>query len=165
MSTTNDQPVVIQKTRYADASLIRAQFENTVVEIQEALGEVTIISRREGLLELLTFLRDDPGLNFNFLSDLSAVDLGEFAEPRFAVVYHLYSLPLNHRIRVKVFLAEDAAHLPTISSVWPCAEWHEREAYDMFGINFADHPDLRRILMPYDYEGFPLRKDFPIKGY
>lgn len=170
MSTPSEQSDVSrrgpnQTSRYADASVIRTQFAETVQEIQEALGEVTVIARREGLIELMTFLRDDPKLKFNYLSDLSGVDLGEFAEPRFAIVYHLYSLTHNHRLRVKVFLAEDQAKLPTLSGVWPSANWHEREAWDLYGIVFDNHPDLRRILMPYDYEGHPLRKDFPIKGY
>jgi NADH-quinone oxidoreductase subunit C len=168
MTTNNDQSgaaAVIQKTRYADASLIHTQFTDTVQEIQEALGEVTVIARREGLVELMTWLRDDPKFRFNFLSDLAGVDLGEFAEPRFAIAYHLYSLAHNHRLRIKVFLSEDDARVPTLSRVWPNADWHEREAWDMFGIEFDNHPDLRRILMPYDYEGHPLRKDFPIKGY
>lgn len=168
MTTNNDQSghaATVQKTRYADASIIRTQFAGTVQEIQEALGEVTVIARREGLVELMTWLRDDPKFRFNYLSDLSCVDLGEFAEPRFAIAYHLYSLEHNHRLRIKVFVSEDDAHVPTVSGVWPCANWHEREVYDMFGVEIDNHPDLRRILMPYDYEGHPLRKDFPIKGY
>ena len=168
MSISNDQAAAKygpQVTRYADASIIRTQFANTVEEIQEALGEVTVIVKREGLVELMTYLRDDPKLRFNYLSDLSGADLGEFAEPRFAVAYHLYSLTHNHRLRVKVFVPEDDARVPTVSTVWLAANWHEREIYDMYGVEFDNHPDLRRILMPADYEGHPLRKDFPIKGY
>jgi NADH-quinone oxidoreductase subunit C len=151
--------------RYADVSLIRTKFADTVQEIIEAVGEVTLIARREGLVELMTYLRDEPSLRFNYLSDIGGLDLGEFASPRFAVVYQLYSLERNHRLRVKVFLAEEDAHLPTMWEVWKAANWLEREVYDMFGITFDNHPDLRRILMPADYEGHPLRKDFPIKGY
>jgi NADH-quinone oxidoreductase subunit C len=154
-----------QTVKYADASLIRTKFTDTVTDVQESAGEVTIIARRTGLIELLTFLKSDPALRFNYLSDLSAADLGEFAAPRFLMAYHLYSIPHNHRLRVKVFLEEDDARMPTISGIWKNAEWHEREAYDMYGIEFDGHPDPRRILMPYDYEGHPLRKDFPIKGY
>ncbi|HKX29074.1 MAG TPA: NADH-quinone oxidoreductase subunit C [Blastocatellia bacterium] len=151
--------------RYADVSLIRTKFSDTVQEIIEAVGEVTLIARREGLLELMTFLRDEPSLRFNYLSDIGGLDLGEFASPRFAVVYQLYSLERNHRLRVKVFLDEDDPHVPTMWDVWKASNWLEREAYDMFGIFFDGHPDLRRILMPADYDGYPLRKDFPIKGY
>ncbi len=130
MTTTNDQPDKAdgtapirrgpnQTSRYADASLIRTQFAGTIEDIQEALGEVTVIAKREGVIELMTFLRDEPKLKFDYLSDLSGVDLGEFAEPRFAVAYHLYSLAHNHRLRIKVFLNEDDAHVPTVSGVWP----------------------------------------------
>jgi NADH-quinone oxidoreductase subunit C len=154
-----------QTSRYADASLLRANFADTIEEIQEALGEVTVIAKREGLVGLMTYLRDEPSLRFNFLSDLSGVDLGEFAAPRFAVAYHLYSLVHHHRLRIKVYLAEEDARVPSMCGVWKTANWHEREVYDMFGVTFDDHPDLRRILMPADYEGHPLRKDFPIKGY
>lgn len=136
-----------------------------IEEISEALGEVTVVARRESLVELLTRLRDDERFKFNFLSDLSGVDLGEFASPRFAVAYHLYSLPHNHRLRVKVFVDEDDAKLPTVTGIWKAANWQEREVFDFFGITFEGHPDLRRILMPADYEGYPLRKDFPLKGY
>jgi NADH-quinone oxidoreductase subunit C len=151
--------------RYADISLIRRQFAENIQEIIEAAGEITVIAGREGLVELMTFLRDEPSLRFNYLSDIGGVDLGEFAAPRFAVAYQLYSLEHNHRLRVKVFLEEDDAHLPTMWGVWKAANWLEREIYDMFGVTFDGHPDLRRILMPADYEGHPLRKDFPIKGY
>jgi NADH-quinone oxidoreductase subunit C len=173
MADKPDQPQVAeaaprpanQTSRYADVSLLRTQFAGTVAEVKEALGEVTVVAKREGLIELLAYLRDDPRLGFNFLSDLSGLDLGEFAEPRFAVLYHLYSLVHNHRLRVKVYLAEDDARLPSAFGLWKSADWMEREVYDMFGVTFEGHPDLRRILMPADYEGHPLRKDFPIKGY
>lgn len=151
--------------RQADISLLRTTFSAAIEAVVEAVGEVTVVARREGLVELLSFLKHDPKFHFHYLSDLSGLDLGEFASPRFAVNYHLYSLPLNHRLRVKLYLDEDDAHAPTVSGIWATANWHEREVYDMFGIVFDGHPDLRRILMPADYEGHPLRKDFPIKGY
>lgn len=154
-----------QSSRYADASLIRTKFADTIEEIIEAIGEVTLIAKREGLVELMTYLRDEPSLKFNYLSDIGGVDLGEFASPRFAVAYQLYSIDHNHRLRVKVFLQEDDANLPTMWSIWKASNWLEREIYDMFGVDFEGHPDQRRILMPADYEGHPLRKDFPMKGY
>ncbi len=154
-----------QSSRYADASVIRAKFADTIEEIVEAIGEVTLIAKREGLVELMTYLRDEPNLRFNYLSDIGGVDLGEFASPRFAIAYQLYSLEHNHRLRVKVFLEEDDATVPTMWNIWKASNWLEREIFDMFGVNFEGHPDLRRILMPADYEGYPLRKDFPIKGY
>jgi NADH-quinone oxidoreductase subunit C len=169
MPETTEQAPVTQlpraNVRYADASLLRTQFADSIVEITEAVGEVTVVARRAGLVNLMTYLRDDARLRFNYLSDIGGLDLGEFAAPRFAVAYQLYSLEHNHRLRVKVFVDEDDAWLPTMCGVWKTANWLEREIYDMFGVTFADHPDLRRILMPADYEGYPLRKDFPIKGY
>ncbi|MFZ4628498.1 MAG: NADH-quinone oxidoreductase subunit C [Blastocatellia bacterium] len=151
--------------RYIDASPLGTRFAETVVEITEALGEVTVVARPEGLVELMTYLRDEPTLRFNYLSDIGGLDLGEFASPRFAVSYQLYSLDHNHRLRVKVFLDEEEPAVPTVCSIWKTANWLEREIYDMFGVTFEGHPDLRRILMPADYEGHPLRKDFPLKGY
>jgi NADH-quinone oxidoreductase subunit C len=155
----------VQTTRYLDSAILRQNVIAGIEDISEALGEVTVVARRDGLLELLRRLRDDERFRFNYLSDLSGVDLGEFASPRFAVAYHLYSLQYNHRLRVKVFLDEDDATLPSATVLWSAANWQEREVFDMFGITFEGHPDLRRILMPADYEGYPLRKDFPIKGY
>lgn len=166
MPETAEQTASIKHIpRYADASLIRTQFADSIQEIIEAIGELTVIAKREGLVELMTWLRDEPSLRFNYLSDIGGVDLGEFAAPRFAIAYQLYSLEHNHRLRVKVFLEEEDAHLPTMWNVWKAANWLEREIYDMFGVVFDGHPDLRRILMPADYEGYPLRKDFPLKGY
>lgn len=169
MSETIEQasvaPAPRRSVRYADASLLRSNFADTVVEITEAIGEITVVAKREGLIELLTYLRDDPKLRFNYLSDIGGLDLGEFAAPRFALAYQLYSLEHSHRLRVKVFVNEEDASVPSVCRVWKTANWLEREIYDMFGVNFENHPDLRRILMPTDYEGYPLRKDFPIKGY
>jgi NADH-quinone oxidoreductase subunit C len=157
--------VSLQITHYVDSSILRQSAIEGIQDISEALGEVTLVAKREALVALLTRLRDDERFKFNFLSDLSGVDLGEFASPRFAVAYHLYSLAHNHRLRVKVFLEEDDAKLPSVTGIWKAANWQEREVFDFFGITFEGHPDLRRILMPADYEGYPLRKDFPMKGY
>jgi len=157
--------VSLQITHYVDSSILRQSAIAGIEDISEALGEVTVVARREGLVGLLTRLRDDERFKFNFLSDLSGVDLGEFASPRFSVAYHLYSLPHNHRLRVKVFLEEEDARLPSVTGIWKAANWQEREVFDFFGVTFEGHPDLRRILMPADYEGYPLRKDFPLKGY
>jgi NADH-quinone oxidoreductase subunit C len=154
-----------QTSRYADASSLLTEFAAGVDEIVEALGEITVVVKREHLVDLMTYLRREPRFDFNFLSDVGGVDLGEFASPRFAVVYHLYSHAHNHRLRVKVYLEEDDARVPTVTGVWQAANWMEREVYDLFGVEFENHPDPRRILMPADYEGHPLRKDFPVKGY
>lgn len=150
---------------YADVSLIRNKFAGVVQEVIEATGEITIVVKPEGLEALMTWLRDEPTLRFNYLSDIGGVDLGEFASPRFAIAYQLYSLVHNHRLRVKVFLEEDNAVCPSLWNVWKASNWLEREIFDMFGVTFEGHPDLRRILMAQDFEGYPLRKDFPIRGF
>jgi NADH-quinone oxidoreductase subunit C len=142
---------------------LKARFVDAVQEIIEAHGELTVVASRAQIAEICRFLKDDPDLRFDMLMDIAGVDyLGR--EPRFEVVYHLYSIPHNNRLRLKVRVSEDDLVVPTVSSVWSTANWHEREAFDMLGIAFADHPDLRRIYMPDDYPGHPLRKDFPILG-
>jgi NADH-quinone oxidoreductase subunit C len=109
------------------------------------------------------FLKGDLDLRYDLLMDMAGVDyLGR--EPRFEVVYHLYSVPHNCRLRLKVRVSESDPIVPSVTSVWSTANWHEREAFDMLGIRFTDHPDLRRIYMPDDYPGHPLRKDFPALG-
>lgn len=117
--------------------------------------------RAEDVLRVCQFMRDRPALYFDYLECLSAVDLG-VADGRLAVVYHLMSIPCGHRIVLKCFVprAVEAARVPSVTSVWRGADWHEREAYDLMGVWFEGHPDLRRILMPEDWEGHPLRKDY-----
>ena len=130
-------------------------------------GDHTAIVAREGIIEALTLSRDESDLRFNVLMDLTAVDYLKFPGredgPRFDVVYHLYSIPHNHRLRLKVPVEQDDAVVPTATSLWPIANWFEREVWDMFGIRFAGHPDLRRLLMYEEFEGHPLRKDYPIE--
>ena len=141
---------------------LRKQFPDAIIAVREMAGEQTIVVQRERIVEILEFLRDDPELRYNFLADLTAVDwLGR--APRFEVVYHLLSLPHRRRVRLKV-LVDDGESVPTVTGVYPTANFHEREVFDMFGIPFDGHPDLRRILMPEDWEGHPLRKDYPL-GY
>ena len=122
--------------------------------------------RRESLVDVLRQCRDVPGLAFDMLTDLTAVDYQTFPGredgPRFEVVYHLYSLAENHRLRVKVRVEEDDAVVPTAVPIWPIANWLEREVWDMFGIRFDGHPDLRRLLLYEEFVGHPLRKDYPI---
>ncbi|MBU4435213.1 MAG: NADH-quinone oxidoreductase subunit C [Alphaproteobacteria bacterium] len=128
-----------------------------------AFGELTIVARSGTVVDTLTFLRDDAACRFHQLIDLTGVDYPERAA-RFDVVYHLLSLVKNHRIRLKVSTDEDTP-VPTSTPVFPVADWFEREAFDMFGIFFDGHPDLRRILTDYGFHGHPLRKDFPMTGY
>jgi NADH-quinone oxidoreductase subunit C len=124
--------------------------------------ELTIYVERSSLREACVLLRDDPNCPFNFLSDVTCVDWYP-AEPRFEVVYHVYSIQHGRRLRLKVRVDEGQA-VPTVTEVWPTANWHEREVSDLFGVPFAGHPDLRRILMPDDWEGHPLRKDYPVEA-
>jgi len=144
------------------ADRLREQFPDAVIAVQEAADGQTIVVQRERIVEVLEFLRDDEELRYNLLTDLTAVDwLGR--TPRFEVVYHLLSIPHRRRVRLKV-LVDDGEAVPTATGVFPAANFPEREVFDMFGIPFEGHPDLRRILMPEDWEGHPLRKDYPL-GY
>ncbi len=126
--------------------------------------EVTLFVRPQSLVRVCEFLRDAPGLRFNYLSGVTALDHYP-NEPRFVAVYHLYSIETNQRLRLKVRLSGDSPRIASVVPVWPGANAFEREAYDLFGIYFEGHPDLRRILMPEDWEGHPLRKDYPTQGY
>jgi NADH-quinone oxidoreductase subunit C len=138
-----------------------ASLPGAVLAVHDAYGELTLEAEAARVVEVLTFLRDDPDCRFFCFTDLSGVDYPQ-REKRFDVVYLLLSPKLNRRIRVKI--ATDAT-APSIVSVFPAADWYEREAYDMFGILFDGHPDLRRILTDYGFDGHPLRKDFPTTGF
>jgi len=129
----------------------------------EAVRDRTLYMPADRLVEVCVFLRDDPGLDFALLSWVGGVDLLP-REPRFEVVYHLLSLTHNVRFVLKLQVPEADAQVPTVCGVWPTANWHERETFDFYGIRFAGHPDLTRILLPDDWEGWPLRKDSPL-GY
>lgn len=131
------------------------------VDASMAYGELTLDAPAGRIVEVLTLLRDRFG--FQQLTDLTGVDLPDRAQ-RFDVVYHLLSFTRNLRLRVKVRTDEDTA-VPTVTGVYPCADWYERECFDMFGVFFSGHPDLRRILTDYGFHGHPLRKDFPMSGY
>jgi NADH-quinone oxidoreductase subunit C len=128
-----------------------------------AFGELTLSAPAPRIVQELSFLRDHPDLQFNQLIDLCGVDRPERAL-RFDVVYHLLSLTKNRRVRLKIQTDEDTA-VPSVTPVFPCADWFEREAFDMYGVFFEGHPDLRRILTDYGFHGHPLRKDFPMTGY
>ena len=141
-------------------SKLKEKFGDAIVATHSDFGDDTAVVRRERIVDICTFLRDDPAMRFDFAMDLTGVDyLGE--EPRFEVVYHLYSLEKRHRVRIKVRLREDDPVIDTAVTVWPGINWYEREAWDMYGIVFRGHPDLRRILMYEGFEGHPLRKDYP----
>lgn len=136
------------------------RFGDAIVSTHSDFGDDTALVARERIVEICTFLRDDPEMAFEFAMDLTGVDyLGE--EPRFEVVYHLFSYAKKRRVRLKVRVPESDPAVETVSGVWPGMNWYEREAYDMYGIVFRGHPNLRRILLYEDFVGHPLRKDYP----
>ena len=136
------------------------KFGGKIGEAVEFRNEWSVYVLKGDLIEVLKFLKVEPGCEFNFLSDITSVDLFT-QKPRFEVLYHLFSLLLHHRLRVKVQV-EDGEKVPTATVLWDAANWHEREIYDLMGIEFENHPDLRRILMREEWIGHPLRKDFPL---
>jgi NADH-quinone oxidoreductase subunit C len=158
---------------------------NKLVSIEDKLGELTVVVKAADMLEVLTRLRDAPGLHFEQMMDLCGVDYSTYGSDisedgayladetvpsqhaaRFAVVYHLLSIKYNHRLRVRIYADEDSFPvLDSATEIWPCANWYEREAFDLYGIVFTGHPDLRRILTDYGFVGNPFRKDFPLSGH
>ena len=148
-----DGPIVVR---------LREKFPEDIIDSHAFRGDQTAVVRPGALPRVVTHLKEEGDLDFDFLMDLSAVDhLGR--EPRFEVVYHLYSLSRNHRIRLKVPLPGKDPEVETLSGVYMAADWYEREVYDMFGIRFRGHPNLRRILMYEGFQGHPLLKDYPIR--
>jgi len=152
-STTNDRVLEILNTHFKDS----------ILSVNEFRGELTVVVTKEHIVRVCDFLKHDDELRFHLLEDLCGVDMYTPTD-RFQVVYHLFSLQSKLRLRLKVVVDEGDLKVPTVSTVWSTANWHEREAYDMFGIVFEGHPDLRRLYMPDEFEYFPLRKDFPLMG-
>ena len=144
------------------AEHVEAKIDSDIRSVDISFGELTIVARADRIDHVLRFLRDDPMTRFIQMIDLCGVDYPERGQ-RFEVVYHLLSLHNNTRIRIKCVIGENET-IPSVIDVYPCAEWFEREAFDMYGIIFSGHPDLRRILTDYNFEGYPLRKDFPLTG-
>jgi len=138
--------------------------ESAVQGIKFDREEMTIFVDRSDIREACALLRDNPECPFNFLSDVTCVDWYP-SEPRFEVVYHLLSISKKERVRLKVRLNSSSPTVDSITPVWPSANYFEREVYDLFGVRFAGHPYLRRIMMPENWEGHPLRKDYPVEGY
>ena len=142
---------------------LRALIGDVLLDAQEVVGELTVIVRREALLDVMRALRDDAELRFGQLMDIAGVDFPDRPE-RFEVSYHLLSLKHNRRIRVKV-TADEEQIVPSVVGIWPVAGWFEREVWDLYGVLFEGNPDLRRILTDYGFQGHPFRKDFPLTGY
>jgi len=148
-------------TLQAVVEKLKAKFGDTVLDEREFRGEMTVTVKKEEIVAVCTFLKEE--LGFNFLTDLCSLDyLGQ--APRFMVVYQLYSIGDHLRLRLKAPVEEADATIDTVSGLWSTANWLERECWDMMGIVFNNHPDPRRILMPDDWEGHPLRKDYPVQG-
>jgi NADH-quinone oxidoreductase subunit C len=148
----------------AQAQYIKSNFADVKIIEPIANGNLIIYIDKNNLENLLTFLRDDEQLSFKTLIDVFGADMLGIRSPRFEVIYNLLSYKLNNRITIKVAI-DDGIEVPTVSRIFSSAGWFEREAFDMYGIVFSNHPDLRRILTDYDFEGHPLRKDFPLTGY
>ena len=142
--------------------LLKTQFAEAVRGVVEFRGETTVAVDKGQLRSIMKFLKESEALSYDLLVDLAGVDLGS-ESPRFKVAYLLHSMKFNNRLRIETRVAE-GAELETVSDIWKAADLMEREVYDLFGIKFSNHPDLRRILLPDDFAGHPLRKDFPVKG-
>jgi NADH-quinone oxidoreductase subunit C len=140
---------------------LREKFASSILDVKEFRGEVTVTVEKKDIVAMSGFLKEE--LRYNLLTDVTAVDyLGQ--DPRFMMVYNLYSIPNKDRLRVKAPVTESDCTIDTVSGVWTTANWLEREVYDLMGITFNNHPDLRRILMTDDWVGHPLRKDYPLQG-
>jgi NADH-quinone oxidoreductase subunit C len=142
---------------------LRQRNASWVDSVVDAHGEVTVFVPRDAILEACYFLRDEH--DFDLLADICGADRGPEEEPRFEVNYHLFSTIHYQRLRLKVLLSEEDPTVESVTDVWRTADWHERETYDLFGVKFLNHPDLRRILLPSDFDGHALRKDYPLRGY
>ena len=143
--------------------LLKGKFPEAILNIEEFRGETSITVDMNNIRAVMTFLKNSENLNYDLLLDLAGVDFAG-QSPRFMISYLLHSTKFNNKLRIKTRIPEDGA-LDTVSDIWKAANWMEREAYDMFGITFNNHPDLKRILLTEDFVGYPLRKDFPLEGH
>ncbi len=155
-------PKPVDASEHELVKKLKGKFDGAVLEASEFLGQVSVRIDAVRIVEVCEFLRDEADARFNYLSDLTCVHYPLGPERPLEIVYNLYSIPRNERVRLKVALA-DGASVESVTSVWPTANWMEREVYDLFGVSFRNHPDLRRILLPPDWEGHPLRKDYPLE--
>ena len=154
-------PKPVDASNHPLVKKLKEKFGEAVIDASEFLGQLSIRIDRARIVEVCGTLKDDPDAPFNYLSDLTCVHYPDKKEAPFEVVYNLYSIPKNERVRLKV--ATNGEGVESVTSVWPSADWPEREVYDLFGVVFRNHPDLRRILLPPDWEGHPLRKDYPLE--
>jgi len=150
------------------AKMIEEKFTGQVLGTVSYADQVGVLLKKDMIKDICAYLHDEPSLKMDHLADLTAVDFSTYpgdTGARFEVVYNLISTVYRHRIRLKVRVPENDPRIDSVSSVWNTANWHERETYDLMGVRFDGHPDLRRILLPEDWEGHPLRKEYPLKGY
>ena len=152
----------MNKTLQNFGDYLKSSMENAVVSVTQDRGQLIVTCKKDEIVKLLTYLRDDPSCLFKVLLDVCGVDYPD-REKRFEIVYHLQSLRLNQRIRVKVLCGETDI-IPSVTAVFSSANWYERETWDLYGVMFSEHPDLRRLLTDYGFDGHPLRKDFPLTG-
>jgi NADH-quinone oxidoreductase subunit C len=150
---------------FQDAERIKERFGDAFLGYEDFRGQPTVTVRPDRAFEILRFLRDDADLNYRMLVDVTAVDYeGKDDRGRFCVVYHLVDMSSGKRIRIKAFLPETRPQIDSVAPLWRAADWGEREVYDLMGITFLGHPDLRRILLPESFEDHPLRKEYPVRG-
>ena len=147
-------------TKFID--LIKSKYADLVLDSHNFRGDQTVTIDKGSIHAVSQFLRDDPELSFDFLMDITAVDYIDKKEKRFEVVYHFYSLKNNNRVRVKAPVDEESCEIDTITDLWKTTDWYEREIWDMYGINFKGHPNMKRLLLYEEFKGHPLRKDYPI---
>ena len=155
-------PKPIDASAHPQVKKLKARFNGAVVEALEFLGQLSIRIGPSRIVDVCSFLRDDPATPFNYLSDVTCVHYPDRTATPFDVIYNLYSIHANERIRLKAAIGAGEG-IESVTGVWPAANWMEREVYDLFGVKFLNHPDLRRLLLPPDWEGHPLRKDYPLE--
>ncbi|MFC1563808.1 NADH-quinone oxidoreductase subunit C [candidate division KSB1 bacterium] len=144
---------------------IEKEFPDSFLRIEEFRDEMTLVVRKNDILDIMKYLKESRETAFDFLVDVAGVDYLKYkGDERFAVVYHLYSYTYMTRLRIRAWVPEDDLNISSMMSLWKTADWQEREIFEMFGINFEGHPDLRKLLLPDDFNGFPLRKDYPLQG-
>jgi len=155
-------PKPIDASHHPIVKKLKDQFDGAVIEAVEFLGQVSVRLEPSRIVQVCDFLKNDEETSFDYLSDLTCVHFPLRTEAPLEIVYNLYSIPANERIRLKVGVA-DGGVVQSVTGVWPAANWMEREVFDLFGVTFSNHPDLRRLLLPPDWEGYPLRKDYPLE--
>ena len=162
-----DEWVELNPDDHPELRLVQEQFPGAIVSSRLFHGEKTITVKKDNIVAICLLLRNNAETNYNYMSDVTALDRLEFMEddePRFEIIYNMYSMGTFGRLRLKAQVDEDDPTIDTVENVWPSVNWNEREIFDMFGITFNNHSDMRRILMPDDWVGHPLRKDFPLGG-